>query len=67
MSLRDDPLILEHKGQLEIRVREITEYIANGKCSSYDDYKRHVGVIRGMNISLEVMADVIKNYGDEDD
>lgn len=67
MSIKDDPILKEHEFQLNERISQITEYMLSGKCSSYDDYKKHVGLIRGIIISIEIMDDVIKTFKQDDD
>ena len=66
MSIKDDPIILEHKHKNDVRIREITEYVMKGSCSSYEEYKKHVGIVRGIQISNELMDEVIKDYGKDE-
>ena len=70
MSIKDSPLLAEWNHQLNERLDEMKDSLANGGCSSFESYKRIVGIIRGIEISKELMDEAIKLYNkdiDEDD
>lgn len=67
MSLQDNPLLLEFKFQVKERIKDITQSICTGKCTSFDDYRNKVGRIEGLNQSLELMSTAIKDYMNDED
>lgn len=67
MSLKDDPIVLEFKAACKKTVLEISEYVGAGKCSSYDEYKLYAGKVRGLNIALELIDEVIETRITKDD
>lgn len=55
-----DDVLEYHKKECETRLSEMTDYLRYGSAKDYDDYKRVTGVIRGINISLELLDEAIK-------
>ena len=66
MALRDDPRIVEFEAQVRIKAEELTAFIIDGRCTSYDDYKRRTGQIKGLHDAVDIMREVLTNYGKED-
>lgn len=67
MAITDDPRVKEFRHQIKSKIAENIDFLAKGKCSTYDEYKRRVGIIAGLELSEELMLDVLKNYGKDDD
>lgn len=67
MSLHDSPLLQEHKHLVNERIKEISEPLINGKCSTLEEYKKKTGQINGLKQSLELMTQAIKAYANDDD
>ena len=70
MSIKDSPLLQEHRHLVNERIKEITGLMADGKCTSFDDYKKKSGIISGLYQSIALMEKAIKVYtqdSDEDD
>jgi len=61
-----EEVIKKFKKECAARLDEMNEHLSSGKATDMNDYKRIVGVIRGINISLELLSDIIKNNEDED-
>lgn len=62
MSLHDDPIIKAFEHRIKGKISDMSEYLASGKCSTFDDYKRRTGMIAGLDESLNILDDIIKNY-----
>lgn len=62
-----------HKKECDTRINEMSEFLANDKCSDFNEYKKMTGKIRGVRMSLEIIDDLITRYdndeeeGDEED
>jgi len=69
MSIREHPLINKYKSRVIERINLHKQYLSDGKCKSYDEYKKYCGMIKGLNESLDAMDESIKVYlsDDEDD
>lgn len=66
MTLDQDPLIQDIRARIKKEIDHYTESIANGGAASFDDYKRLVGIRKGLGISLNKIEDSIKLYIDDD-
>lgn len=65
---RGDPLILHFISLLDGREEEMQQYLSTGSCTSYDDYMRITGLIRGVGIAKELLDEAFKTYNqDEED
>lgn len=51
------------------QIRELEEYLGQGKAESYERYKELTGKVAGLKKALELFNDVAKRHGeiDEDD
>lgn len=68
MAITDDPRVKEFQLRIKAQVKEHVDYMAQGKCQTYDDYKRRVGLITGLELSLETLTEVLKTFDpDRDD
>ena len=68
MSISASPLLQEFKHLVKERIKEVSDVLANGKCTSFEEYKKKTGQIQGLAQSLELMTQAIKTYThDEDD
>lgn len=66
-ALLDHPFIEEHRHLVKTRVTELSRYINDGKCTSFDEYKKKTGVIEGLRLSLELMVKASKTYANDGD
>lgn len=66
MSLRDDPIFQDYDALLTEREKEMHEYLLSGKAKDMPDYKRIVGILRGMAIARELLDEAIKLYMEND-
>ena len=62
MAITDDPRVAEFKLRIAERIEEQCEFITKGKCPTIEDYKRRTGIVFGLNLSVEVLDDVLKHY-----
>jgi hypothetical protein len=53
--------------QIEKELDEVKLNLASGSCTSYDDYKYMVGIIKGMEKSLAVLQDISNQFSDPDE
>lgn len=67
MAIQDDPIIKEYVFKVDERIKEISAYMAKGSCSTIEEYKKHAGIVKGFNLALDILDDVIKNYGKEEE
>ena len=67
MAIKDDPRIVEFITQVELAIDNEKDFLAKGRCSDHEHYCGVVGKIKGMETSLLLLLDVLKNYGKEDD
>ena len=62
----DVTLIPKAKARLEEKEKEVSEYLANGQSSNFEDYKLNVGYIRGMRDAQDILTE-IQSHWEEDD
>jgi rubrerythrin len=65
MSLHSDPIIIELKKRINEEIFRESELLINGSVSCFDDYKKHVGIIRGLKLSLKTIEETIKFYEED--
>tara|TARA_R100000951_G_scaffold69348_1_gene58396 strand:- start:45 stop:260 length:216 start_codon:yes stop_codon:yes gene_type:complete len=53
--------------QIEKELDEVKLNLASGSCTSYDEYKYMVGIIKGMEKSLAVLQDISNQFSDPDE
>jgi hypothetical protein len=58
-----DVLLTEYKD----RINMLTEAMARGNCSSYEEYKYTSGQLRGLETACAVIADLKKRLENADD
>ena len=67
MGLIDDPRIVKFRHEVDEQIGSLTHYITSGACANHDEYKHKCGQIKGLKMSVNIIADIIKNYGQDDD
>jgi hypothetical protein len=65
--IKDDPLIKSILRAISEKIEERERLVCKGKISTFDEYKRHVGFIDGMESSIIIIEDCIKKYGNDED
>lgn len=63
----NDPLLAYVRAKLEEEINVVASNLANGSVSSFDDYKRQTGMIKGMKLALTLLAEAEKHYLADDD
>ena len=53
--------------QTDEKVTQLKEYLADGRCENFEDYKRTCGEIRGMLIARGYALDLKQNLESSDD
>ena len=67
MSLEQDPFIVEIKAKINDEIERITEWLADGKAPTIEEYRKQTGKIIGFRASLILIDECIKNYMKDDD
>ena len=62
-----DPLIDDINLKINREITALTDNLARGGATNYKDYKRMVGMIKGLNMALDIIADSARNYLNDDD
>lgn len=65
MTLDNDPVIIDIRYRIKKDIDHYTYTIADGGASSYEDYRRLVGIRKGLLLSLNKIEDAIKFYLDD--
>ena len=52
--------------QIEDATSSATEFLENGSATDYANYREVVGLIRGLQTSLQYVKDLSRNYMDDD-
>lgn len=60
-------LLEVHRTKVYEQLNNVATHITQGKCSSYDEYKKQCGIMLGLNTSLSLMAEAIKEINKDDD
>jgi hypothetical protein len=53
--------------QTDEKVTQLKEYLADGRCENFEDYKRTCGEIRGLLIARGYALDLKQNLESSDD
>ena len=53
--------------QIDEKVTQLKEYLADGRCENFEDYKRTCGEIRGLLIARGYALDLKQNLESSDD
>ena len=53
--------------QTDEKVTQLKEYLADGRCENFEDYKRTCGEIRGLLIARVYALDLKQNLESSDD
>lgn len=64
--IKDDPIIKTYLHRLNALISKETNFLAEGKCESFEAYKKRVGVISGVEQALSLLDSTIKDYEDAD-
>ena len=59
--------IESYKSLLHELIQEQAESIANGSCSTFDDYKLRIGFRKGLSHALDKFNDTVKEFVIEED
>jgi len=57
--------VLKEEYESQIRARETA--MGNGSPKNYEEYMRMVGTVQGLHIAISYIADLEKNYLEDDD
>jgi hypothetical protein len=52
---------------LSAKIHEKTEYLASGKCTSMEDYRRVAGEIAGLRLAQDAVREVRKTYDQDNE
>ena len=64
--IKDDPIIKTYLHRLNTLISKETNFLADGKCESFEAYKRRVGIISGIQQALSILDLTIKDYENDD-
>ena len=53
--------------EFEEQCSSATEFLAAGRAKDYSDYRETVGLIRGLEASIQYTKDLQRNYMDDND
>lgn len=67
MSLEQDPFIVEIRAKINDEIERITEWLADGKSPTLEEYRKQTGKIIGFRASLILIDECIKNYMKDED
>jgi hypothetical protein len=54
-------------GKYEEEVTSSSQFLVNGGCKSFDEYREVVGRIRGLQLAIETTKDLLRSQMEEDD
>jgi hypothetical protein len=54
-------------GKYEEEVASSSQFLVNGGCKSFDEYREVVGRIRGLQLAIETTKDLLRSQMKEDD
>jgi len=54
-------------GKYEEEVAASVQFLVNGGCKSFDDYREVVGRIRGLQLAIEATKDLLRSQMKDDD
>jgi hypothetical protein len=54
-------------GKLAERIGDITGFVANGRCTSFEHYKELVGRVQGLAAAQLEINDLVRNIKESDD
>lgn len=58
-------LILDFKAALSRRERDQETFMADGKATSFEDYRFHAGIIAGLRQAQDEFGKIVRLYVDE--
>lgn len=59
-------LLEDYIGEVKKRISEEVAALARGAAPSYDEYTRKVGVIRGLNLAIDILYEIYKSKPPEE-
>lgn len=63
-----DTLSSAIKHELRERIASESAYMASGKCIDFTDYKRHCGIVTGLEMAINLVNEAAKRiHNDEDE
>lgn len=62
-----DSITIAIKHELKQRIADESAYIASGKCADFADYKKHTGVLSGLELAITLVNDVAKRLQHDED
>jgi hypothetical protein len=66
MSFKRDPLYKHIEKVISDEIKKESLFVSQGKCETFDAYKNKSGVIKGLELSLELITESFKKYLSED-
>jgi hypothetical protein len=66
MSFKRDPLYKHIEKAINDEIKKESLYVSQGKCETIDVYRGKSGVIKGLELSLELITESFKRYLSED-
>jgi hypothetical protein len=67
MSLTNDPLIIEINKRIDTEIGHLTTTLAHGGLPDFSAYKKHCGIIYGLNQAKDFIEQAIKKFTDDED
>ena len=59
-------IIEKHEKLCNERIEEMKDFLGDGECPDWDEYKKVTGKIFGVRMSLDIMNDIVKGYETEE-